>query len=459
MPGSPMIFRMKRSWMMVLALCAAYAEEPKRAIVVEGEPVVEGNAPGPELSSKSGQFRVTGGDPATRGALALLAEAARTEFRDTCGIKGDWKIPIGIRLHGKAGEPSPTRPILTRLVDVDGVRQLILEVHIGLGVDHEPFRRGIYSLLIYELALAGKTDPEDQLAAMPWLVDGLLEAAAWKHGTSERRLYRALFLSGGLFKLSDLLALSEAEHERLDGASRVAFRISSGALVTALLDQPQGKDGFRAFLKDAASFAGEVNVVLSRHFPDLNLSDTGLEKLWRLQMANKGGLNTLQDVLTVQETEDALRESLYLDFRTEEGLVQRVPLSEWRQLSRMDPAERATATRSAEDALVRLSYRCFPSYRPLLGDYQRLLSAMRGNKPGDVTEKLSELEEAREVMLARSAHGRDYLDWFEITRARETSGAFEDYRKLKQRLKHRPSERSSSTARYLDQMDRVFTRE
>ncbi len=442
--------------MMLLALCAAYAEEPRRAIVVEGEPVVEGTAPGTGPSSQSGQFRVTGGNAAPRGALALLADAARTEFRGTCGIKGGWKIPIEIRLSGKATE---ARPVITRLVDVEGVRLLILDVHIGSGVDHEAFKRAVYSLLIYELALEGKPDPDTRLVAMPWLVDGLLEAAAWNQGTSDRRLYRTLFLSGGLFRLADLLTLDEAAREQLDGASRVAFRVSSGALVAALLDQPQGKEAFRAFLKDAASFAGEVNVVLSRHFPDLNLSDTGLEKLWRLQMANQGGLNTLHDVLTVHETEAALQEALHLDFRTEEGLLHRVPLAEWPRLSRMSPADRVTATRSAEDALVRLSYRCFPSYRPLLLDYQRLLATWRGKKPADPGMKLSELEEAREVMLARSAHGRDYLDWFEITRARETSGAFDDYRKLKQRLKLKPNEKNSSTSRYLDRMDSTFTRE
>jgi hypothetical protein len=456
MPDSPMISRMTRSWIMILALCASSAEEPRRAIVVEGEPIIGETAPDTGLSGLSGQFRVTGGDAAPRGALALLAESTRTEFRDTCGIKGGWKIPMEIRLPGKATE---TNPIITRLMDVEGVRLFILDVHIGSGVDHEAFKRAIYSLLIYELALEGRPDPDARLVAMPWLVDGLLEAVAWKQGSSDRRLYRTLFFSGGLFKLSDLLALDDLERERLDGASRVAFRVSSGALVTALLDQPQGKEGFRAFLKDAASFAGEVNVVLSRHFPDLNLSDTGLEKLWRLQMANKGGLNTLQDVLTVQETDDALQDALHLDFRTEEGLVDRVPLAEWSRLSQVKPVDRIAATRSAEDALVRLSYRCFPSYRPLLSEYQRLLAAMRGKKPGDLGRKISDLEETRAVMRARSAHGRDYLDWFEITRARETSGAFEDYRKLKQRLKHRPNERSSSTARYLDRMDRTFTRE
>lgn len=455
MRDSPMIPGARRMWAILVMFCTVTAEEPRRAIVVEGEPT--GDVPaGRALPDRAGgQFRVTGGDAAPRGALTLLAEAAKKEFRETCGIKGGWKVPIDIRLPGNANQE---RPIITRLVDVDGVRLFVLDLHLDLGVDHEPFKRAVYTLLIYELALEANPDPEVRLVAMPWLVEGLLEAAAWRQGASDRRLYRALFHSGGLFRLADLLAMDQEAHQQLDSATRMAFRISSGALVTSLLEQPQGKEGFRAFLKDAASFAGEAKVVLSRHFPELNLSETGLEKLWRLQMANKGGLNTLHDVLSVPETEEALLEALHLDFRTEEGLIQRVALSEWSRLLPMESAERAAATRAAEDALVRLSYRCFPSYRPLLVEYQRVLATMRGKKPGDAKQKLSELEEARLVMVERATHGRDYLDWFEISRARETSGAFEDYRKLKQRLHDQPRVRNSSTARYLDRIDQAFQR-
>lgn len=443
--------------MTLLAMCVVSAEEPQRAIVVkEAEPVTGQTAPGSGLTSNSGQFRVTGDNPAPLGALALLAESIRKEFRETCSIRGNWHIPIEIRLLEKVGD---TRPIVTRLVDVDGVRLFIIEVQIGQGLDQELFRRGLYSLLLYEMALEGKPDSDTRLVAMPWLVDGLLEAAAWKQGTSDRRLYRSVFLSGGLFRLAELLSLTEADYERLDGASRAAFRVSSGALVTALLEQPGGQEAFRAFMKDATSFAGEINVVLSRHFSDLNLSDTGLEKMWRLQMANKGALNALQDVLSVRETDEALSEALHLNLRSDEGLVQRVPLTEWPGLVRMEVSERIAATRSAEDSLVRLSFRCFPSYRPLLIEYQRVLASMRGDNPGDVDKKLSELEETREIMLVRFRHGLDYLDWFEITRARQTSGLFDDYRKLKQRLKHEPKIKNSSTSRYLDRMDRTFTRE
>ena len=74
-------------------------------------------------------------------------------------------------------------------------------------------------------------------------------------------------------------------------------------------------------------------------------------------------------------------------------------------------------------------------------------------------EALAELEETRATMIARAARARDYLDWFEITRARETSGAFDDYLRLKERLKSNPHQRKDELSDYLDRMDRIFHRE
>ena len=61
-------------------------------------------------------------------------------------------------------------------------------------------------------------------------------------------------------------------------------------------------------------------------------------------------------------------------------------------------------------------------------------------------------------LTERANRGRDYLDWFEITRARETSGAFDDYLKLKEDLKDRKRNREDGLSDYLDRMDKVFDR-
>ena len=62
-------------------------------------------------------------------------------------------------------------------------------------------------------------------------------------------------------------------------------------------------------------------------------------------------------------------------------------------------------------------------------------------------------------MKARATRARDYLDWFEISNARETSGVFDDYLLLKRRLESNPRDRKDGVSSYLDRMDAVFHRD
>ena len=199
--------------------------------------------------------------------------------------------------------------------------------------------------------------------------------------------------------------------------------------------------------------------LLRKHFPELNLSETSLAKWWALQLANKGGQNLLTDILTINQTEAALGEALRLNFRSEEGIVQQKELTAWPEIARLKEPERAAAVRLAQDALVRLSYRCFPSYRPLIAEYQQLLTAIAKDKTKDVATRLTALQENRTVMLAKAARARDYMDWFEITRARKTSEVFDDYMRLKDRLKANPTQRKDGPSLYLDKMDKIFQRD
>ena len=226
----------------------------------------------------------------------------------------------------------------------------------------------------------------------------------------------------------------------------------------ALLEQPQGKKGFREFLTDVAAYEGEMPALLRKQFPELNLSENSLAKWWALQLASKGGTNILTEILTIQQTEAALAAALQLNFRTPEGIIQQKPLAAWTELAALKEPERVSAVRLSQDALVRLSYRSFPSYRPLLVQYQVLLDAIAKNKTKDVARKLALLEEMRATMISRATRARDYLDWFEITRARQTSGVFEDYLSLKQRLAAQPHNREDNLSKYLDRMNQIFAR-
>jgi len=228
----------------------------------------------------------------------------------------------------------------------------------------------------------------------------------------------------------------------------------------ALLEQPDGTGAFRKFLDEVAPFDGEMPALLRRHFPDLNLSESSLAKWWALQLAAKGAAR-LTESLTVAETEAALADALVLRLRDEDhgGLLE-LPVDGWRDVAGLEAADRLATVRMAEDALVRLSYRCFPSYRPLLIEYQDALGRIARNERTDGLDAvLADLAESRAIMTARSERARDYLDWFEITRARETSGAFDDYLLLKERLATPASTRADPVTGVLDRFDRIFFRE
>ncbi|MBM3863891.1 MAG: hypothetical protein FJ385_08100 [Verrucomicrobia bacterium] len=441
----------------LLAVARLAAQEPP----LPGEEVIQPQ-PDPavrELVGTTQQFRASGGDARDCGTAVMLAGQTSGELRKLTGIDPAWKVPVHLRLHGRAGERPPPQPVVMRLIDVDGARELRVDIHLFHGIDPPRLARVVVEALVHEQALAaGVGDSATPLRVPPWLTEGLLEAIDWSLERSDRRLYRSLFEQGGIIRTEELFETDDADYKALDAATLAAFRVSAGAMVMALLEQPQGQEGFRAFLREVPTHAGEIRPLLARHFPALNLSETSLAKWWALQLANKGGLNTLTDVPGIDSTEAALADALKLRFRTPEGIILDRDIDDWPALGELDEAARLDAVAAADEALVRLSHRCFPSYRTVLADYRSVLAALGRNETRDIAKRLGALAETRRTMTARAARGRDYLDWFEITRARETSGAFDDYLRLRERLRERPQVRQDPLSQYLDRMNRLFDR-
>lgn len=456
----------------------AAAQETPRALPVEEpevKPEFEVIQPPPQrdfagrerIISSTGQFRVTGGEASDRANIAMLAEEAKTELliltgeaKATIEKRVEWKVPVSIRLHGKSGDPIPARTVAMSLRFSEAGYEVVLDVHLSRGIEHEKLKWSVTSALVHERSLRNlpATESDTPFLVPPWVNEGLREATAWRLNQSDRRLYEALFKSGGLFKIEDIFSMDQRRYEDLDGASRAAFRVSSGSLVMALLEQPQGKGGFLSFLSELAPFQGEMPALLRKHFPEMNLSETSLSKWWALQLANIGGQNLATDIFSVKQTEEGLAQALRLNFRDQEGIIQQKEISAWKEVADLPEAERASSVRLAQDALVRLSYRCFPSYRPILSEYQTVLVSIAKNKTKDVPKQLTDLSERRELMAAKAERAKDYLNWFEITRARETSGAFDDYMRLKERLKSNPHRRDDNLSRYLDRFDELFGR-
>jgi hypothetical protein len=407
--------------------------------------------------SHTGQFKISGGGAGARGTTANLAEETKDELLRLIGEKDDWKVPVRMNLLGEQGGQVPKRETVLELIH-DGERyEIIIFVNLSRGLRPVPLKRAVTEALVYARGLRDKPFEKDlRYSVPPWFVEGLREATAWRLKQTDRRLYDALSRHGSLFNLNDLLSLSEAGYTSLDAASKAAFRVSSGALLMALLEQPDGKTGIREFLVELPAFDGEMPALLRRHFPELNLSQTSLEKWWKLQLAAKGTA-PLTEAMSVEQTERALNEALQLRYHDEKNALQMIPISEWPKIASLEQVERIEAVRLAQDDLLRLSYRCFPSYRALLQEYQAVLMDFSNGKTEPLAKSLEALAVTRQTMVAKAERARDFLDWFEITRARKTSGVFDDYLNLKARLKSQPNQREDGMSKYLDRLDPLYT--
>jgi hypothetical protein len=459
------------------------AAVPLQALPVEEPAVVVpsgGNVAAPEAApralTRSGMFRVTGGDQAQRGSVALLLEQSKDDFeallrdRDVDAEKqaakkatffeggnsglADFKVPVNVEIGAGAGKQSVEYSLqYTPDQFVLGIR-----VHMERGIDHELLDRAALTILLYERSLRDAKPGEltDPLVVRPWLVEGLAEAAKWRAGRADRRIYEGVFKKGGGFSMEELFELPEKNFRQMDGASRLAFQALSGALVMALLEQPEGRGAFRSFAGEAARFAGEMPVLLRKHFPDLNLSERSLAKWWALTLA-KLVQPQLTEVLPIRETEKALDEALQFHSRDADGNAVKRGIDAWETVADLERHERQEAVRPAEDGLTRLSYRCFPSYRPLIEEYQQILRDIAGGGRDGIAERLEELAGQRQVRVERALRARDYMDYFEISRARDLSGEFDDYLRLKKELELKPRpQRKDRITEYLDALQKVY---
>ncbi|MBB5350555.1 hypothetical protein HNR46_000783 [Haloferula luteola] len=409
------------------------------------------------VESESGQFGVSGGDAAVRGSVALQAESVRASFLKLLGAEATEKpLPIEILLYGKAGDPPKARPLAYELRFTPDHFLLRIHVDLSRGLDHDRLDSAVLSGLLFDRALAGVKPGalDSPLRAPSWLLVGLEEAQEWADGRGDRRLYEGVFKQKGRFEIDALLSMTNDQHERLDGVSKSIFRVQSGALVMALLGQSGGKAAFVEMCDEAARYGGEFPMLLRRHFPELNLSEKSLVKWWSLTLA-KLSEAPLSEAMGIAETEKRLEEALVLQYFTDEGVRHQVPILDWKSLPTLGDAARMEVVRPVQDSLSHLSYRCFPSYRPLILDYQRwLVSWASGEK--EPQPLLMEMEETREIMTQRALRARDYLDFVEIHDAHELSGSFDDFMELKREIDRNVRvPRKDRITRYLDAMQRA----
>ena len=426
---------------------------PPQAVVVPEDP-----APKAMTESLSKQFVVHGATLKVRSAVATLAEETREALIKEVGEPGESKNKIVIELRGKPGDPVPPNLFAVSPYALATGFRLQLDVHMARGIDGRELERHLVELLIYERSLRERNPVgfEDRLLLPDWLLEGFLETFRWRRKDVDRAMYVALSQRKGLFTVEQLL--QDGAADGLMAGERAAFRASAGALVMALMQQEDGKEGMQGFLGEVATFEGQQLALLMKHFPGMNLGQKSLEKWWALQLARMAEAQ-VTEMMTVAETEKALTEILQLRFPDGQGGDIVLTPGQFRDVVALDVERRTAAVQPVADSLSLLQFRAFPGHRPIILGYLGILSDLVADRDEDMAARVAELDEARGHLTETGKRVRDLLEWYHITTAREVSGEFEDYMKTKEALERDPTPRTGPISEYLDSIQKIYERE
>lgn len=407
-----------------------------------------------------GQISVVGSEQRTRGGIASLANELRAKLNKLCGEPDrEMKLPLIIKLHGAEGDKELPRNIVSRITNLQGQYQLLLHIHLARGVDQEMLRYHVMELLLYERGLGeGQlVEDGDRLIVKPWLIVGMLEAISIRDGDNNRQMYQAEIDFLKIFSLENILEMTEAQWRSLIGREPVAFRAIAGALVNSLLRQPGGASSMSAYLADFTTFKGEYENLLRKHFPGMNQSNHSLSKWVNLELLELA-MARVTEVHSMLETEARLEGLLKLRYRNADGSAAIVGIDHFGEVTQLGQTARVEAVAAARAELERLSYRCFPTYRPILNEYGIILGDIVKGEENEMADRLAQLKNVREKMNAAAIRARDYLDWYYITQSSELSGNFNKYRSLIDALENSGTESpvSDSVSDYLDEIQRIY---
>ena len=408
-----------------------------------------------------GDIAVVGGNQKIRAGIASTADKLRVGLNRICGEAPTKKMsfPIIIKLYGAEGDKDVSRSMATKISNLQDQYQLLLNIHLGRGVDQDMLRYHLVELLLYERGLADSQllEKGERLIVRPWLIVGILEAMDLRSGNADRRLYHQGIDFLSILPLEQVFEASEREWLEMIGRQPIAFRAISGAIVNALLRQPGGKSSMATYLAEFATFRGEYENLLRQHFPGMNQSSSSLDKWVNLELMELGTARVTQ-VHSILETEARLESVLKLRYRDESGSATQVDIALFDKVMGLELTQRMEAVASSRAELERLSYRCFPTYRPILLEYESILRDIVAGEDKKIISRLAKLMDVRMKMKSAAIRARDYLDWFYITQSNEVSGDFEKYRDLMDALEkeERRSPHGDTTSKYLDGVQRFY---
>jgi hypothetical protein len=372
-------------------------------------------------TSTSRQFLVYGAEVRVRGMICDLAERTKSGLLRMLGLRDSWQTPLIVNLdYPRANVPDA--PVEQFAVSQLGyglklqLNLLLIREMKGVGVQRE-LLRAILVELMYR-------DRGNVAAGMPyvtppdWLVEGILALQPERASDNDAELLRSIFASKRISPLEDIVRQPRAQ---LDAPSRRLRKAYSRALVQLLLDVPGGRFKLVRFITDLPDAPNDAVADLQAHFPET--LGRAPDKWWTLSVAQLSALDRYE-TLSAADTVVQLDRVLRFSIPAPDGRVGDYSLGDYKAFPKL-PASR-DVLRQVSQQLLLLGVRAHPSYQAIVQEDYELAEMLARGKTQSVPERLEQVANYRAVVERQRPAVDDYLNWYEATHSKTSSGAFSE---------------------------------
>jgi hypothetical protein len=365
----------------------------------------------------------------------------------------DWKTPIVINAqYPQANLPEIPSAELNVSQTGAGLK-LQLDLTIAADINGPAIERELLRVVLIEMIYRDAQNlPAGTRYVQPadWLLEGVLACDSQSDPTGFAELLKGFVAANKVISLEEFL---RQRPELLDSPSCALHRAYSFALVTLLKDSPECRRLFAKFIADLPEAPNDVAADLRAHFPMLGDSRESAERIWQLSVARVSDLERYK-ALTVAETEHQLDDLLRLRFPDASRQTKTWRLEDYREFLHM-PDRTAALNRLREDLML-LGPRVNSLYRPMVLEYQQIISSLARGKTRGITRRIARLKNSRQALAERMREIDDYMNWFEATQARTHSGTFVEYLKAADQPAETGSRRHDPISIYIDAMESQF---
>jgi hypothetical protein len=400
----------------------------------------------PERSiSPSRQFIIYGVDAPLRGAISELAESTKADLLRLLRQADAWKTPLIINLQFPQVNLPEMPAALLRFSQTGFGVKLQLDLTVARQLDVKLVERQLLRSILIEMIYRNQPDiaPGTRFSEPPdWLLDGLLALTC---GRNRETLLEALLLPGKVMPLEKFLRQRCA---LLDSPSRLLYRAHAMVLVHLLSNGTERPAQLARYIASLAHASNNPLADLTAQFPTLG---DDLENAWRSNLAR---LRTTQShhLFTFAETSRQLDELLGRTGISEERYSRKSELLDRSRQRKIAPLKRI-ALDSLGQSFALLAARAHPVLRPLVEEYYQSVELLAADKDHTLSTRLNRLKATRGRISARMSEIDDYMNWFEVTQSKTSSGLFGNYLSTAQGKKDEEPGRRDALSVYLDALE------